>query len=36
MNFKKLLEKRNTLVDQINKMFETAEGENRAFNEEET
>ena len=35
MNFKKLLEKRNTLVDQINKMFETAEGENRAFNEEE-
>ena len=36
MNFKKLLEKRNELVEQVNKMFETAEKENRAFNDEET
>lgn len=36
MNFKKLLEKRNTLVNQINDMFESAEKENRAFNEDET
>ena len=35
MNFKKLLEKRNTLVGQINDMFLAAEKENRAFNEDE-
>ena len=35
MNFKKLLEKRNTLVSQINDMFLAAEKENRAFNEDE-
>lgn len=36
MNFKKLIEKRNELVEKINAMFATAEKENRAFTEEET
>ena len=36
MNFKKLIEKRNELVEKINAMFDTAEKENRAFTEEET
>ena len=36
MNFKKLIEKRNELVEKINAMFATAEQENRAFTEEET
>lgn len=36
MNFKKLIEKRNELVEKINAMFATAEQENRAFSEEET
>ena len=36
MNFKKLIEKRNELVEKINAMFATAEQENRAFTDEET
>lgn len=32
---KKLIEKRNSLVEQVNALFETAEKEVRAFNEEE-
>lgn len=35
MNFKAMIEKRNELVEQINEMFVKAEGETRAFNEEE-
>lgn len=36
MEFKKLIEKRNDLVEKINTMFTNAEQENRAFSEEET
>lgn len=35
MNLKALIEKRNAIVEEINKMFETAEKEVRALNEEE-
>lgn len=35
MNLKALIEKRNAIVDEMNKMFETAEKEVRALNEEE-
>lgn len=35
MNLKALIEKRNAIVDEINKMFETAEKEVRALTEEE-
>lgn len=35
MNLKALIEKRNTLVEEINKVFETAEAETRALTSEE-
>lgn len=35
MNFKKLLEKRNELVEKINNLFVAAEKENRALAAEE-
>ena len=35
-NFKKLIEKRNSLVEEMNQLITVAEEETRALNEEET